>query len=151
MNIIFAGLAALAILVSGSTQAQASDSVGYGKQKVVYHINYPGGKEDVAYKRALKNIQNHINAVGAKNLDMKVIVHGDGIFMMKTAKTPGPLQTSIVSMKSQGVSISVCANTMKDKKIALSDMHEVFDEDVVMSGVAEISHLQEQGYTYIKP
>ena len=27
----------------------------------------------------------------------------------------------------------------------------VFEEDIVPSGVAELSHLQQQGYTYIKP
>lgn len=151
MNIIFAGLAALAILVTGTIKAEASDTEGYGKQKVVYHINYPGGEGDKAYKGALKNIQNHINAVGAKNLDLKVVVHGNGIFMMKTAKAGGPLQTSIANLKSQSVSFSVCANTLKGKKISLDDIYEVFEEDVVASGVAELAHLQEQGYTYIKP
>ena len=35
----------------------------YGKQKVVYHINFNNAK---AQTGALRNIQNHINAVGKK-------------------------------------------------------------------------------------
>ncbi|MGI9388009.1 MAG: DsrE family protein, partial [Methyloligellaceae bacterium] len=48
---------------------------GYGKQKVVYHINYDHAK---AQAGALRNIQNHINAVGKENLDLKVVLHGKG-------------------------------------------------------------------------
>ena len=40
----------------GIAQAQ-----NYGKQKVVYHINYDNPKKQTG---ALRNIQNHINAVG---------------------------------------------------------------------------------------
>ncbi len=47
----------------------------YAKQKVVYHINYDNPK---AQAGALRNIQNHINAVGAENLDLKVVLHGNG-------------------------------------------------------------------------
>ena len=47
MNIIFAGLAALAILVTGTIKAEASDTEGYGKQITlggrVSHTNFPTG------------------------------------------------------------------------------------------------------------
>ena len=51
----------------------------YGKQKVVYHINYDNPKQQAG---ALRNIQNHINAVGAENLDVKVVLHGNGLAML---------------------------------------------------------------------
>ncbi|XDZ69645.1 hypothetical protein AB8879_06555 [Alphaproteobacteria bacterium LSUCC0744] len=41
---------------------------------------------------------------------------------------------------------------MKGKKLSPEkDLYDVFEEDIVPSGVAELSHLQMQGYTYIKP
>ena len=46
---------------------------GYGKQKVVYHVNYDDPKKQ---KGAMRNIQNHINAVGAENMDLRVVMHG---------------------------------------------------------------------------
>ena len=146
---LFASLAALMLLMGTITAADAGER--YQKQKVVYHINYTGGKDDKAYKGALRNIQNHINAVGKENLDLKVVIHGNGIFLLKSAKETGALQSAVANLKSQNVSFSVCANTLKGKKIGQDQLYEVFDADVVPSGVAELSHLQQQGYTYIKP
>ncbi len=145
---LFASFAALMMLVGSVTSAEAGR---YGKQKVVYHINYPGGKDDKKYKGAMRNIQNHINAVGKENLDLKVVIHGNGIFMLTSAKKAGKLQSAIASLKSQDVSFAVCANTLKGKKISQDSLYEVFDQDIVPSGVAELTHLQQQGYTYIKP
>jgi len=145
---LLASFAALMMLLGSVTSADAGR---YGKQRVVYHVNYTGGKDDKAYKGALRNIQNHINAVGAKNLDLKVVIHGNGIFLLKTAKAPGKLQSAVASLKSQDVNFSVCANTLKGKKIKQDDLYEVFDNDIVPSGVAELAYLQQKGYTYIKP
>ena len=57
----------------------AADTERYGKQKVVYHINGQGGPESKKYKGAMRNIQNHINAVGAENLTIAVVTHGNGV------------------------------------------------------------------------
>ena len=149
MRILFASIAALLLLVGGMNTGHANDR--YGKQKVVYHINYNGGPDDKAYLGAMRNIQNHINAVGAKNLDLKVVLHGNGINLLMDAKKTGAVQTAVAKLKSQNVTFDVCANTLKSKKISLDQLYEVFDEDVVPSGVAELARLQQMGYTYIKP
>jgi len=141
---------ALALLLT-ATAADTQAGERYGKQKVVYHINYPGGKDDKKYRGAMRNIQNHINAVGAENMDIKVVIHGNGIGLMKSANAKGKLQTAVAGLKSQNVEFQVCNNTLKGRKISYKELYEVFDEDIVPSGVAELSHLQQQGYTYIKP
>ena len=141
----------LALVAAQVGNVAIADSPRYGKQKVVYHINYPGGEDDKAFKGALRNIQNHINAVGKENLDIKVVIHSNGIYLLKDAKKPGKLQTAVANLKSQNVSFNVCANTLKGKKISQDELYEVFDDDIVPSGVAELAHLQALGYTYIKP
>jgi intracellular sulfur oxidation DsrE/DsrF family protein len=153
MRTIVSIISALALVGLVAACNDKNDKVGgrYSKQKVVYHINYPGGEADKKYKGAMRNIQNHINAVGAKNLDLKVVIHGNGIFLLKSAKDAGALQTAVGKLKSQNVTFQVCANTLKGKKIKKDELFEVFDEDIVPSGVAELAHLQAQGYTYIKP
>ncbi|MCW8835184.1 MAG: DsrE family protein, partial [Rhodospirillales bacterium] len=78
-------------------------------------------------------------------------IHSNGIYLLKNASTDEKLKAPLASLKAQNVGFEVCANTLKGKKIAQSDLYEVFDEDIVPSGVAELSHLQQQGYTYIKP
>jgi len=124
----------------------------YGKQKVVYHINYDGGAESKAYRGAMRNIQNHINAVGAENMEIKVVLHGNGLGLLKSAKDNDALQTAVASLKSQSVGFQVCNNTLKGRKISYSeDLYDVWEDDIIPSGVAELSRLQQMGYTYIKP
>ncbi|MCB1513986.1 MAG: DsrE family protein [Hyphomicrobiaceae bacterium] len=124
----------------------------YGKQKVVYHVNYDSGGDAKTYIKALKNIQNHINAVGKDNIEVRVVLHGDGVEMLRDAVKDLKLQGEVSNLKSQKVAFNVCANTLTGRKIDPDkDLFEVFKEDIVPSGVAELSYLQGQGFTYIKP
>ena len=144
-------ITALFVLSFGAFDTADAQS-SYGKQKVVYHINYPGGEGDAKYRGALRNIQNHINAVGAENLDLKVVMHGNGVSLLASATTNDQLQMAVTNLKTQNVSFHVCNNTLVGRKISYeNDLFEVFEEDIVPSGVAEIAHLQLQGYAYIKP
>lgn len=156
MNLWVALLTGLAVLFTGSLNAGER----YGKQKVVYHINYDDAK---AQAGALRNIQNHINAVGAENLDLKVVMHGKGLSLLLTpdaventklkhGNATDEMQARIAGLKDQGVGFQICANTLKGKKIdAGNDLYDVDEADIVPSGVAELSRLQALGYTYIKP
>ncbi|MCG6871076.1 MAG: DsrE family protein [Gammaproteobacteria bacterium] len=133
---------------------------GYGKQKVVYHINYDNPKQQAG---ALRNIQNHINAVGAENLDLRVVMHGNGVSLvlepealahtkMKAANGNAEMQAKVANLKNQGIKFNICANTLRGKKINYEkDLYDVNKADIVPSGVAELSHLMQQGYAYIKP
>ena len=143
-------IAAVAAVMLFANAADAQER--YGKQKVVYHINYDGGKDDKAYVAALRNIQNHINAVGAENIDVKVVMHGNGLGVLKDAVGNEKLRGQVVSLKSQNVGFQVCENTLKGRKISYEkDLFDVYKQDIVPSGVAELSRLQQMGYTYIKP
>ena len=152
-------LKALAIAICGLAIISGSAfASGYGKQKVVYHINYDNPK---AQAGALRNIQNHINAVGKDNLDLKVVLHGKGLTLLldPTSKTKFPsgnatdvLTAKIAGLKDQGVNFHVCANTLRGKKVSYEeDLYDVQKGDIVPSGVAELAKLQAEGYTYIKP
>lgn len=133
---------------------------GYGKQKVVYHINYDNPKQQAG---ALRNIQNHINAVGAENLDLKVVLHGNGLALlltpdalkrtkMKHANANEGMIGKIDGLRAQGVSFQVCNNTLRGRKISYeNDLHFVEKSSIVPSGVAEVARLQMMGYAYIKP
>ena len=145
-----------AALVSGNAIAEDR----YGKQKVVYHINYDDPK---AQAGGMRNIQNHINAVGAEKLDLKVVLHGNGLALLLEpdalkntklahANATDEMQAKISGLKDQGVEIKICANTLKGKKVNYEqDLYDVSKDDIVPSGVAELAYLQAQGYTYIKP
>lgn len=133
----------------------------YAKQKVVYHINYDNPKQQAG---ALRNIQNHINAVGAENLDLKVVLHGNGLALLlepdalanvpkfKNANATEDMTAKITNLKDQGVNFHVCANTVRGRKVDYqNDLYDVAEGDIVPSGVAEVAKLQGMGYSYIKP
>ena len=137
----------LGLLAFGAAGCASTD--GYGKQKVVYHINSDDPK---LLKASMKNVQNHINAVGKDNLDLKVVMHGNGLGLLKLAKSDEDVKTTVDKPKFQGIGFQVCANTLKGKKLNYkTDLYDVSEKDIVPSGVAEIAHLQKIGYTYVKP
>ena len=155
ISVLLAGLISL-MAWAGAAIAES----GYGKQKVVYHVNYDDPKQQ---KAALRNIQNHINAVGKENIDLRVVMHGNGLSMVllpdelgkvrgfKRANAEPQMQASIDNLKIQGVRFNVCSNTVKGRKVLMDQLYDAEEADVVPSGVAELAHLQGQGFVYIKP
>jgi hypothetical protein len=157
IQIISAFLMGLCLLMTVTAHANER----YGKQKVVYHINYDDTKTQAG---ALGNIQNHINAVGAENLDLKVVLHGNGLSLLlepdalarvpkfKNANADETMMAKIDGLKSQGVVFNVCENTVSGRKVNIeTDLYNVDKKDLVPSGVAELARLQGMGYSYIKP
>ena len=149
------------ILISIFSAMIVSADNGYDKQKVVYHINYDNPKQQAG---ALRNIQNHINAVGSENLDLKVVLHGNGLALLldpdslvdlpkfKAANASDDMTAKISSLKDQGVNFHVCANTVNGREVDYeNDLYDVEEADIVPSGVAEVARLQAMGYSYIKP
>ena len=150
----------LAAVVSlGFVTSSAAGGHGYGKQKVAYHVNYYDAKRQTG---ALRNIQNHINAVGAENLDLRVVMHGNGVSLllepdqventkMKAGNAVENMTARISNLKDQGVTFKICANTLKGRKIDLEYLFDASEDDIVPSGVAEIAHLQAEGFSYLRP
>ena len=154
-------LAAFLMSVCLLMMTAANASERYGKQKVVYHINYDNPKKQSG---ALRNIQNHINAVGAENLDLKVVLHGNGLALLlepdalaklkkfKHANADDSMTAKIDNLKDQGIDFNVCENTIRGRKVDVEqDLYNVDKGDIVPSGVAEVARLQQMGYSYVKP
>jgi intracellular sulfur oxidation DsrE/DsrF family protein len=90
--------------------------------------------------------------VCADKLDLRVVMHGNGLDLLKVAKTDEEFKSKIDNLKLQGTSFKVCANTLKGKKLDYQkDLHDVKKSDIVPSGVAELAILQGQGFAYVKP
>jgi len=144
---VLAGALTIAGFLLATRDLGASAASGYGTQKVVYHINASGGPEGKAYRAALRNIRNHINAVGADKLDLKVVLHGRGVGLLMSAKRSDNIRTAVEALKADRVSFAVCNNTLANGN--LSYERHLFDtskQDIVPSGVAEIARLQQLGY-----
>ena len=147
-------LVALVALTGLAFNAQAGTANnGYDKQKVVYHIN------DINKATgALRNAKNHLNALGDKNIEMVIVTHSSGAFalvdgaMGKKDKKSGKVYNfndTIASLANRGVKFTICANTIRGKKIPKEKINE--HAEIVPSGVAQVAHLQQKGYLYVKP
>ena len=142
---LLTSIAALSLIVSGWVFASAS----YAKQKVVYHVNYFDVKRSIG---AMRNAQNHINALGQGNHEIRFVLHGNGVELLRKVAQESPdAANRIDSLRSQGVNFNICANTLKGRKIALEDLHFAEQADIVPSGVAEIGKLQQEGFVYLRP
>lgn len=125
---------------------------GYNQQKVVYHINdvhSAGG--------ALRNVKNHLNALGDENAEVIVVTHSSGAFAMvdgamgkkdKDGKVYD-FRDQIAGLANRGVKFQICANTIKGQKIEKEKINE--HAEIIPSGVAHVAHLQQKGYLYVKP
>ena len=115
---------ALAVIMLGLTalSAQAGSAKnGYDKQQVVYHVN-----NIHTATGALRNVKNHLNALGDENIELIVVTHSSGAFalvdgsMGKKNKKTGKVYNfndTVASLANRGVKFQICANTIRGKKI----------------------------------
>lgn len=145
-------LATAVIGLSVSAAQAGSAKNGYDKQKVVYHVN-----NIHTATGALRNAKNHLNAVGDKNVEMIVVTHSSGAFALvegamgkknKKGKVYNFTDT-IAGLANRGVKFQICANTIRGKKINKNKINE--NAEIIPSGVAQVAHLQQKGYLYVKP
>ncbi|MDY6980254.1 MAG: DsrE family protein [Pseudomonadota bacterium] len=134
------------------TAQAGSAKNGYDKQKVVYHVN-----NIHTATGALRNVKNHLNAIGDENIEVIVVTHSSGAFAMVDGSmgkkdSNGKVydfRDTIAGLANRGVKFQICANTIRGKKI---DKNKVSPyAEVIPSGVAHVAHLQQNGYLYVKP
>jgi intracellular sulfur oxidation DsrE/DsrF family protein len=140
-------LAAVAMLGISFTANAGSAKNGYNKQKVVYHIN------DINKANgALRNVKNHLNALGDENAEIIVVTHSSGAFALVDGSTDAKghhFESTVQALSNRGVQFRICANTIRGKKIPKDKIN--LNAKVVPSGVAEVADLEQKGYLYIKP
>jgi intracellular sulfur oxidation DsrE/DsrF family protein len=125
----------------------------YPTQKVVYQVTDGESWLNRGYSvRVVGTAGNHIKALGAKNIDLRMVLTGDGVKLLQSARGDQALRKKIDDLKSQGVKILVCRNTLINQGIDPdNDLYDVKPDDIVLAGVAEVTALQQQGFVYIRP
>lgn len=146
-------LIALAANVAYAVPASAADSSAsyYQPQKVVYHNNGRGADSAKYFRALLKNLSNHLKAVGPERLDIKVVNHGDGVSLFEIATTDPEMAKSIDALRAGGVQFLICQNTLTERGIDWRKLYGVEQPHIVPSGIAQLVHLQQQGYIYVHP
>jgi len=146
-------VAAALMALSFITTAQAGTAKnGYNKQKVVYHVN-----NIHTATGALRNVKNHLNALGDENIEVIVVTHSSGAFALvdgsmgkkdKNGKVYN-FNDTVAGLANRGVKFQICANTIRGKKIDKNKISEY--AEIIPSGVAQVADLQQKGYLYVKP
>ena len=146
LTIAAASVVAIALTGCGTAERKKAEN-GYKQQKVVYHMN------DINWGyRGLRNMKNHLNALGDKNLDAVMVFHSSGGFILvdgKKDKKGHQFGDQIQALANRGVKFALCANTVRGKKIPKDKIN--LHAEIVPSGVAEVAELQYKGYVYVKP
>lgn len=112
--------------------------------------------DELFYSKLLNNVSNYYAAVtkgSSETPDVRVIIHGDGIRMLLAAQngTAPKLASKIDALLAKpGIKIQLCYNTLLGKKIPVSALYKISEENLIPAGVAEIARLQGMGFAYLK-
>ena len=136
-------------------------AAGSVRHKVVYHIN--SGDPD-SQRSVLRNLNNHLAAMGEANLEIKVVLQGAGVSLLllpealahtrrlRHANASENFRAHIDTLRARGVVFQVSAPALLEYGIdAQHDLYRVAPRDVVTNALAHLTELQARGYTYIKP
>jgi intracellular sulfur oxidation DsrE/DsrF family protein len=131
------------------------------RNKVVFHVNSDSPEQQYA---ALRNLDNHIAAVGADHLDLKVVLQGGGVTLLllpealprlsgvRRANATPAFRQNIDALRAKGVVFLVSGQYLRQHGIDFRrDLHGVSEADVVDNALSQLSKLQQQGYAYVKP
>lgn len=147
------GFALVAVLLlsacSGSNNYKSLKPAknGFKQQHVLYHLNNLNNAN-----ATLRNVKNHLNAVGEENAKITVVTHNSGAFTLvdgSVDRRGRSFESKIQTLANRGVVFEICANTIRGKNIDKSKIN--MHAQIVPSGAARVIDLQQQGYHYIKP
>lgn len=124
----------------------------YGRQQVIYHIDQRAGVMSGHFRHILQVARNHVDAVGADKLDLRIILQGEGVDFLSWARDNFDARHKIDELKVEGVKFQVCRNTLLARGIDPDrELYDVAREDVIRTAVGEIAQLEQKGFQYIKP
>ena len=140
-------LAPLAIALFGTMaqtgHAESAASAVPDGNKVVFQVS---DNDPAKWNLTLNNVRNVQQNLGAKNVEVEVVVYGPGINMLKLES---PVSDRIADEVKSGVHIVACENTMKGMKLTKGDMLGTIG--YVPGGVIELMKKEREGYAYIRP
>ena len=131
----------LAIEILNDTSAE--ENVDMDKYRVVFHLDE---RSQVRSKMVLKNIANVIADLGQGNVEIELVVNGEGVTALTQSS---PYQEQIKELAAQGVRFVACANSLRQAGIPKEVLLERIA--VVPAGVGELVRKQAEGWAYIRP
>ena len=132
-----------AVVSDTKAPAQAKKKAAVKKERVVIQVSDGDPK---TWNQALNVVENIQEAYGKDKVDVRLVVFGNGIGMLKMDSEVGK---RIEETLQSGTHVLACQNTMRGKKLAREDM--LASIGYVPAGVIEIITRQNQGWAVIRP
>jgi uncharacterized protein len=113
------------------------------RNKVIFSVT---DNDKAKWNLVLNNATAVQKNVGAKDIDVEVVVWGPGINMLKMESVVGNRVDELVE---KGIKVVACETTMHDLQLTPQDMLPSIG--YVPGGVIELMQRQQQGWAYVRP
>lgn len=98
----------------------------------------------------MKNIANVQKALGADNVEIELVVHGEALHILRkdNPEVTEFVRSELKSLSGMGVKVAACRNSMRSRDVS---KEELFPFTIVVdAALAEIIRKQEEGWAFIK-
>jgi intracellular sulfur oxidation DsrE/DsrF family protein len=114
------------------------------KYKAIYQLN---SDDDKAIRNTLRNIKNALEDPRLQNnVTIELVAHGGGVTVFKKDH---PYEELLQDLKSRGVILVECENTLKERNISKEELFPFIN--YTPSGNGELIIKQEEGWSYVHP
>jgi len=144
LRIVFALMGVILLAaVSGAGKAYAAGASPAPSYRVVFAVTVD---DQHVWNEVFGNFRNIQRALGPKNVEIEVVVYGDGIAMVRDDSL---VYNKVEQAIEEGVKIVACENTMNAQNISRDQM--LPNIGYVTAGIVELIKLQADGWAYIRP
>lgn len=113
------------------------------RYQAIFHLN-----EDVEEKvgTALSNIENLIDDLGRINVEVILVVNGEGV---RAFQRGSAISQRVEKLRRLGATFKICSNSLASRGMAKEDLIDQLE--LIRSGIGEIVRKQTDGWVYVKP
>ncbi len=133
---------ALTLLASAGSPFAFGQTAQATKYRTIFHVTEADPRK---WAQVLNNASYAQTEMGAKNIEIVVVMNGGGIGMLQLES---PVAQKVEDAKKAGIRFHVCKNTMETQKLTEQDM--LPEAEYVKSGIGDVIKLQQQGWSYVK-
>ena len=145
-------VALLALMVSSvslmaGSFGGSSSWFGHRKHYIVVHVDR---NDALTQKLVLKNVANVVKHYGKDKVKIEVVAYGPGLQLLVKGTPNADLVRTMA--QEDNIRFSACNNTINAIIAKTGEAPDLIDGVIVVpSGVARITELEEDGYTYVRP
>jgi intracellular sulfur oxidation DsrE/DsrF family protein len=137
------------------SEARGLDAKAAGPKKIHRVVIQISQNDPALMTVALNNAQNltdYYQQKGEKASQVEFVAYGPGLRMLRADTSPVSDRIKSFAEKNKQVIFSACGNTLNTQsKQENTQIMLISEARIVPAGIARITELEEQGWTYVRP